>query len=104
MADTIEIEHIDDGLNRRGRLGAAERLHPLVDGLRASLERPNNVTVGTFSAQVQAIYAELMLMQSQIDQLAAAVDVEGRAAVHPLLVHSPSDQDVGELSRFLETL
>lgn len=79
-------------------------IHPLVAELSVSLENPDAATIGEFANQVQAIYAELTLMQFQIDQLAVVVDVDSQVTPQALLEQQPSDQDVGELSRYLAAL
>jgi len=90
--DRIEISGLAD---------PTPALHPLVAGLSASLENRDAFTIGTFAAQVHSIYAELMLMQSQIDQLAMVVDADRNSIPDTLLWRTPSDQEVVDLSTFL---
>ena len=76
-------------------------LHPLVAGLKSSLENRQAVTIGTFAAQVQAIHAELTMMQSQIDRLAEGLRDPPGSTSDAMLQRAPSDQEVDDLSAFL---
>ena len=76
-------------------------LHPLVAELSASLNDRQHATIGSFARQVQALHAELLLMEPHIDTLASAIAGNSGVDGEAMFGQRPSDDDVGALSNFL---
>jgi hypothetical protein len=46
----------------------------MIETIRQTASRPDDVTVGVFAEAVQRLHAELAMLEGQVEQIGAAVD------------------------------